>query len=112
MEVRQKMIAGQVHYEIAEVFHHHGGEVEYRSIVPLGTDSDPNEALRKHRASLVEVTRAMMRLEPLRDTDPAIHRKYETLRVRRQTEQDRIGLLMEVIERIDGVAPADGDDSA
>jgi hypothetical protein len=46
MRVRRKMIGGQVRYEIAEVFDHLG-EVEYRSIVPLGGDADPEEALRK-----------------------------------------------------------------
>ena len=104
MEVRQKKIGGQVCYEIAEAFHHRGA-VEYRSIVPLGTDSNPNEALRKHQETLIDLTHNLMRLQPLRDADPAIERKCETLKTRLKTEQDRIGLLMEAIARLDGSEP-------
>ena len=73
--------------------------------MPLGTDSAPNEALRKHQESLIELTRSLMHLQPLRDTDPAIARKYETLKPRLKTEQDRIGLLTEAIVRLNGREP-------
>ena len=101
MQVRQKLINGQVCYEIAEAFHHRG-EVQYRSVVSLGTDSDPKEALRKHQESLVDVTRALIRPQPLQDADPAIRRKCDRLKIRLKTEQERIGLLIESIDRLDG----------
>ena len=101
MQVRRKMIGGRVFYEIAEAFHHRG-EVEYRSVVPLGTDSDPEEALRKHQESLIDVTRALIRLQPLQDADSAIRRKCDALKSRLKTEQERIGLLMDAIEHLDG----------
>ena len=100
MQVRRKLIGSQVYYEIAEAFHHRG-EVEYRSVVPLGTDPDPEQALRKHQESLVDVTRALIRLQPLQDADPAIRRKCDALKSRLKTEQDRIGLLMNAIERLE-----------
>ena len=105
MRVRRKMIGGQVRYEIAEMFDHRG-EVEYRSIVPLGGDADPEEALRKRQAALIDITRALMRLQPLQGADPAIRRKCETLKSRLKSEQERIGLLISAIERLDD---SDGD---
>ncbi len=87
MQVRRKLIGGQVCYEIAEAFHHRG-EVEYRSVVPLGKDPDPEEALRKHQESLIDVTRALIRLEPLQEADPAIRRKCDTLKSRAKIERN------------------------
>jgi len=104
MRVRRKMIGGEVRYEIAEAFQRLG-KTEYHSVVPLGGDADPEEALRKRQASLIDITRALMRLQPLQDADPAIRRKCETLKSRLKSEQERIGLLMSCIERLD-----DGDD--
>ncbi len=101
MRVRRKLIGGQVYYEIVEAFHHRG-EIEYRSVVPLGTEPDPEKALRKHQASLIDVTRALTRLQPLQDADPAIRRKCDTLNSRLKVEQERIGLLIDAIERLDG----------
>jgi hypothetical protein len=100
MRVRRKMIGGQVRYEIAEVFDHLG-EVEYRSIVPLGGDADPEEALRKRQASLIDIIRTLRRLQPLQGANPAIQRKCDTLKSRLKSEQERIGLLMSAIERLD-----------
>ena len=100
MQVRRKMIGGQVCYEIVEAFHRRG-EVEYRSVVPLGTDADPEEALRKHQESLIDVTRALIRLQPLQDAAPAIRRKCDTLASRPKDEQERIGLLIDAIGRLE-----------
>ena len=70
--------------------------------MPLGTDPDPEEALRKHQDSLIDVTRALIRLQPLQDADPAIRRKCNTLASRLKNEQERIGLLIDAIARLDG----------
>jgi len=91
------MIGGQECYEIVEAFHHRG-KVEYRSFVPLGTNPDPKESLRKNQESLIDVTRALIRLQPLQD---AIPRKCDTLASRLKDEQERIGLLIDAIERLD-----------
>jgi hypothetical protein len=100
MQVRRKMIGGQTCCEIVEAYHHRG-EVEYRSAAPLGTDPDSQEALLKHQASLIEMTRALTRLQPLQDTGPAIRRKCDTLAARLKGEQERIGLLIDAIARLD-----------
>ena len=107
MQVRRKMIGGRECYEIVEAFHHRG-KVEYRSVVPFGTDPDPEESLRKHQESLIDVTRALIRLQSLQDADPAIRRKCDTLASRLKDEQERIGLLIDAIERLDD-ADAGGD---
>ena len=102
MQVRRKLIGGKICYEIVEAFDYRG-EVEYRSVVQLGTDSDPQEALRKHQTSLIDAARALKRLQPLQDADHAIRRKCDTLKSRLKTEQERIGLLIDAIERLDEI---------
>lgn len=99
MEVRQKMIGGRAHYDIVEAFQR-GRRVEYRTVVPLGSDPDPEVALANHQAALIDVTRALTRLQPLRNADPAIERKCNNLESRRRAEQDRIGLLLGAIEHL------------
>ena len=69
MQVQRKMIGGQECYEIVEAFHHRG-KVEYRSVVPLGTDPDPEESLRKHQESLIDVTRALIAYRRCRTPTP------------------------------------------
>ena len=75
------MIGGQACYDIVEIFHRREG-LGYRSVVSLGTDPDPQQALRKHQAALVDITKALLRLQPLRDADPAIGRKCDNLKSR------------------------------
>ena len=48
------------------------------------------------------MTRALIRLQPLQDADPAIRRKCDRLKIRLKTEQERIGLLIESNDRLDG----------
>ena len=75
---------------------------------------DPQVALANHQAALIDITRALIRLQPLQDADPAIRRKCETLKSRLKSEQERIGLLMSCIERLaddgDGGGDNGGDD--
>jgi len=101
MEVRQKMIGGRAHYDIVEAFQR-GSRTEYRTVVPLGPDPDPEVALANHQAALIDVTRALTRLQPLQGADPGIARKCNNLESRRRAEQDRIGLLLDAIERLKG----------
>lgn len=63
MQVRQKMIGGQAHYDIAEAFSR-GKRVEYRTIVSLGPDPDPAIALARHQATLIDITRALTAWSP------------------------------------------------
>ncbi|MBT3627036.1 MAG: hypothetical protein HN527_03000 [Rhodospirillaceae bacterium] len=99
MEVRQKMIGGRAHYDIVEAFQR-GSRIEYRTVVPLGSDPDPEVALANHQAALIDATRALTRLQPLQEADPAIARKCNNLKFRLHAEQDRIGLLLDAIERL------------
>ena len=102
MQVRQKMIGGQAHYDIAEAFNP-GKRVEYRTIVSLGPDPDPAIALARHQATLIDITRAVNRLEPLQSADAAIERKCNNLRSKLHREQDRIVLLLNAMERLKSV---------
>ena len=110
MQVRRKMIGGQAHYDIAEAFQR-GTRIECRTVVPLGPDPDPQVALAKHQAALIDLTRALARLQPLQDADPAIERKCNNLNSRLHAEQDRIGFLLNAIEQLDGAAGDGGENS-
>ncbi len=62
---------------------------------------DPQVALANHQAALIDITRALTRLELLQSAEPAIERKCNNLKSRLISEQNRIGLLLEAIERLE-----------
>ena len=111
MQVRRKTIGGQAHYDIVEVFQR-GSRTEYSSVVALGTDPDPQVALAKHQAALVDITKTLLRLQHLQDSDATIGRKCNTLRTRLRAEQDRIGLLLDAIEKLEPTDEEHGEDAA
>jgi len=99
MHVREKRIGGQACYEIVEEVEHSTG-TEYRVIVSLGNEAQPVNALRRHHANLVSLERALQRIEPLRDADPKIARKCDTLNHRIDREKQKLVQLSNAIESL------------
>ncbi len=99
MHVREKRIGGQAYYEIVEKVEHSTG-TEYRVIVSLGNEAEPVNALRRHHADLVSLERALQRIEPLRDADPKIARKCDTLNHRIDREKQKLVRLSNAIESL------------
>jgi len=97
MHVREKRIGGQACYEIVEEIEHSTG-TKYRVIVSLGNEAEPANALRRHHANLVSLERSLQRIEPLRDADPKIERKCDTLNHRINREKQKLVQLSNAIE--------------
>ena len=99
MHVREKRIGGQACYEIVEESEHSSG-TKYRVIASLGNEAEPVNALRRHHANLVSLERSLQRIEPLRDADPKIARKCDTLNHRINREKQKLVQLSDAIESL------------
>ena len=97
MHVREKRIGGQPSYEIVEAVEH-GTRTEYRVVFSLGNEAEPEAALRRRHANLLSLERSLQRIEPLRDADPKIARKCDTLNHRIEREKQKLIQLSEAIE--------------
>lgn len=64
----------------------------------MGNEAEPANALRRHHANLVSLERALQRIEPLRDADPKIARKCDTLNNRIDREKQKLVQLSDAIE--------------
>ena len=76
MHIRKKHVGDAALYEIVEEVTFWAG-TEYRVVVSLGAESDPEAARRQRHANLLSLERALHRVEPLRDSAPRIARKCE-----------------------------------
>jgi hypothetical protein len=61
---------------------------------------------------LVDITKTLIRLQPLRHADPAIARKCNNLNNRPRAKQVRIGLILNAIEQLEGTAGDEDEDGA
>lgn len=104
MHVRELRIGGQASYEIVEEIEH-PTRTEYRVVASLGSEAEPENARRRRHATLISLERSLQRLEPLRDADPKIARKCDTLHHRIEREKQKIAQLTDAIESL-AAAPA------
>ena len=99
MKIREIIIGGQTSYEIVEEIHHATG-TKFRVIVSLGTDSDPEDVRRRRQSDLLGLERSLERLLPLRDADPGIARKCNSMANRIDRERKKIAQLTSAIEQM------------
>jgi hypothetical protein len=99
MQIREIIIGGQASYEIVEEIHHATG-TKFRVIVSLGTDSDPEDVRRRRQSDLLGLGRSLERLIPLRDADPGIARKCNSMANRIDRERNKIAQLTSAIEQM------------
>ncbi|MDP6476190.1 MAG: hypothetical protein QF449_03985 [Alphaproteobacteria bacterium] len=99
MHIREKQIGGQPCYEIVEEARHSTGS-EYRVIVSLGKDREPENARRRRHTTLLGLERSLQRLEPLRAANPRFARKCDALNHRIDRERQKIAELTNAIESL------------
>jgi uncharacterized membrane protein YgcG len=99
MLIREKRIGGEPCYEIVEEVPFATG-TEYRVVVSLGSESDPEQARRRRHANLLSLERSLQRIAPLSGSDAQIARRCDTLRHRIGREKEKIALLSSAIETL------------